>query len=71
MGTTATMTLTPEQLVNEFSRAEDEVKDAFNYARGHLIRGDRDAAVNSAADAQIAMDRLLDLLEGELWPLNN
>jgi hypothetical protein len=57
------MTLTPEQLIKEFTLAEDEVKDALNYARGHLILNDHAAALNSAVDAQMAMDRLVQLLE--------
>lgn len=59
------MTMAIEHLIKEFTLAEDEVRDALNYVRGHLILNDRDAALNSAVDAQMAMDRLVELLEDE------
>lgn len=54
-----------DDILKQFTLTEDEIKDALNYARGHLIHGDRDAALNSATDAQMAMDRLVELLEDD------
>lgn len=49
--------------IQEFRLEEDELKDALNYARGHIVRGDIEAALNSVADAQNVLDRIEQRLE--------
>lgn len=51
------------ELLNQFNLEVDAVNDALNFARGHVVLNDVDAALNSLMDAQTAMDRIEELLE--------
>lgn len=51
------------ELLGRFNLECDALNDAMNYALGHVIQNDKDAALNSVTDAKLALDRIEEMLE--------